>query len=155
MKNTRNKSFRMISDWFIYFGAFLDRENRYMSLSSSFLKWPPASLLEATICGKAHSPTESLWKTQPTRTPFNWIVCALLVSLNGDVKDHYHLGSTCLRKQWVPFKERRVTTVEKTKQTVLIDDRKSILSCFSLEITPQDHAHDFILDQNELVLQIW
>ena len=29
-ENTRNKSFRMISDWFIYFWTFLDRGNQYI-----------------------------------------------------------------------------------------------------------------------------
>ena len=28
-QKTRNRSFEMISDWFIYFRVFLDRENRY------------------------------------------------------------------------------------------------------------------------------
>ena len=32
-ENTRNRCFRMILNWFIYFGVFLDRENRYTTLS--------------------------------------------------------------------------------------------------------------------------
>ena len=32
-QKTRNRSFKMISDWFIYFRVFLDRENRYISIT--------------------------------------------------------------------------------------------------------------------------
>ena len=33
-ETTRNKSFKMILDWFFNFGAFLDRENRYIKMLS-------------------------------------------------------------------------------------------------------------------------
>ena len=33
-ENTRNNGFIMISDWFFYFGVYLDRENRYNCLKA-------------------------------------------------------------------------------------------------------------------------
>ena len=32
-ENTRNNGFRMISDWFFYFGMYKDRENRYRTVN--------------------------------------------------------------------------------------------------------------------------
>ena len=65
-ETTRNKSFRMISNWFIYFCAFLDQEYQYIDSVPKYIVFPHFTDESSTISKEKEQQKEKTMSSTPS-----------------------------------------------------------------------------------------